>query len=377
MGDPPDRVARRTDLATFKFSEAHVEALYMARTGVQRRPTCVQLERMMKLMGILARVDREGGFLWTWPKLARAMRFDVAGLGAKEINRRFQTSVERTMRYLVKAGLVDGWEVAYRGREPIGILVALPAGVAQSVRASRSPRARGEHLGGGRPPTVAPRCSPGARRGNAPSAEAVGAARARRGLLPGRGAPFFSPQSVEPSSGGLRGGGDSSLSGSANLPDRGGARAERALGTRERAQLSTAVYAALERRWREAGQEGGAAVLEALPALALVDVDIVAREALRLELELGDQLGSVRTLAISSLWQERMGIAAAQLDRHARFGKGQPGAAAAMVIDLVRGDWRDFLAPNSPPRSLGAIAVCLRRVARRWRRGSRRALAHA
>jgi hypothetical protein len=159
--------------------------------------------------------------------------------------------------------------------------------------------------------------------------------------------------------------------------EKGGARARRALGTRERAQLSTAVRAALAaQRWR-GGEGGGDATLQALPWLAAVDVDIVAREALRLELQVGGSVPPGCTLAISRRWQDRMEAAARQLDRHGNAGAGSPGAGVALVLDLVAGDWRDFLPGNSKPRSLGAFAVCLRREARRWRRHGRARKARA
>ena len=152
---------------------------------------------------------------------------------------------------------------------------------------------------------------------------------------------------------------------------------EARLGTRDRALLSTRVRAALASRRQLAGEEGGAASLAALPWLASVPVDILAREAARLE-------RPGLNLALSALWQERLRVAAVQIERH---GLGaEPGLAAATVLDLVRGDLEDVLpgdrSPgNVPARSLGAVAVCLRRLARRWRRHARtraaRSLAHA
>lgn len=118
--------------------------------------------------------------------------------------------------------------------------------------------------------------------------------------------------------------------------------------------------------------------MDALPWLAQVPVDIVAREAMRVELLYDRSLADeqrrrgrrkLATLALSPLWQARLNVAGRQLDRYANFGAGQAGAGAAIVIDLVRGDWQDWL--TAPPRSLGAIAVCARRQARQWRRHER------
>lgn len=343
--------------------EQRIESAYMAKTGVQRRPTCVQLERMVELAKVLARRDPLDGSSvhWTWPQLAEAIGFPVMGMSKREIKVRWGVQLERTMRYLMAAGYVTGWEISYEtgSREPNGILVSLPAGVAQLVQAARY-RPRGEHS--------APHTSVRKR---------------------GRGGAFFSPQSVGPSAAGsspphpLKG----------RYPEkgrRGAARAERAqpeASTRDRARRSTEVRAALQKRRRAHGDELGGAIVAALPWIAAVPVDIVAREAMRIELELDPQLGDeqlrrpvrgrlsarrarrLATLALSPLWQHRLAVAGRQLDRYANMGAGEAGAGAAIVIDLVRGDWQEWLA--TPPRSLGAIAVCARRQAREWRRHER------
>lgn len=141
------------------------------------------------------------------------------------------------------------------------------------------------------------------------------------------------------------------------------------------------VRAALAKRRALHGDEEGRAVVDALPWLAAVPADIVAREAMRLEQlydpSLQDEDRSKRldwqrrlaTLALSPLWQRRLNVAGRQLDRYANMGAGQAGAGAAIVIDLVRGDWQEWL--PTPPRSLGAIAVCARRQAHEWRRHER------
>lgn len=134
----------------------------MRRYKPERRPTCVQLDYMEAELRFLARgtvfdtnllshaqarelaeahVERgfDGSFVHaTWPQIARGVGFPVMGLGAQQIKDRYGSRVERTMAYLTRAGLVDGWDPVYEGREPVGILVRLPAGVAQLVRAAES-----------------------------------------------------------------------------------------------------------------------------------------------------------------------------------------------------------------------------------------------
>jgi hypothetical protein len=107
------------------------------------------------------------------------------------------------------------------------------------------------------------------------------------------------------------------------------------------------------------GGERGDAVLAARPWLAEAPVDLVAREALRLELEAGTLTGV--SLAISAHQQQRLLRAAAQIERI----HGQ-GAAAAAVIDLVRGHWEEHTGQNARhprPRSLGFFACVTRRLA--------------
>ncbi len=137
LADAPATSGNCNKAVTFR---ARLEAAYMEHTGVQRRPTSVQLDRMVDLIGVLARNQPHNGGArhWTWPQLATALGFPVMGMSVQEIEDRYKTRVTRTMGYLVAAGYVNGWEVAYQGREPVGILVGLPAGVAQSVRAAES-----------------------------------------------------------------------------------------------------------------------------------------------------------------------------------------------------------------------------------------------
>jgi hypothetical protein len=115
--------------------------------SVQSKPTCTQLEYMGRMIGYLVRVAVDAGegdgrtfVRTTWPQLAKGVGFPVMGMGVQQIEDRYQSRVVNTMRYLMReeVGLVDGWEPVYEGREPVGILVRLPAGVAQLVRAAES-----------------------------------------------------------------------------------------------------------------------------------------------------------------------------------------------------------------------------------------------
>lgn len=331
----------------------------MLGAGVERRPTCVQLPRMMVGMKVLARRDPGDGtpVHWTWPQLARAMGFDVAGLSASQIDKRFTTAVERTLRYLIKAGLVEGWETAFRGREPIGILVTLPAGVAQSVGSSRSPRARGEHT-----EKAHPVCSPGVRAKD-PHAGAVEHPRARPGRLPRRpGSPFFSGQSVEAPIG------DVPLSRCFNLDlTHGGGRAS-APSTRERAQLSTIVAAALARLRSEGVEGGGAASAPELRLLPYEDYVLVLREAVRSNPEAMAELRDAnstrheqrRELALSIKSEDQLVRSARQLDR--TLGAGS-ALSLILLLPESRQDRQELL-KGASPFSLGGYVLAVRRWAR-------------
>ena len=147
-----------------------VEDRYIELYKPERRPTCVQVPYMSRMLRFfdrqgaanaeelrhphareLARAHVARGFAGTfvhatWPQIARGVGFPVSGMGAKQIAHRYESRVKRTTRYLARAGFVDGptsdgaspWDVVYEGRESVGILVRLPAGVAQLVRAAES-----------------------------------------------------------------------------------------------------------------------------------------------------------------------------------------------------------------------------------------------
>src|SRR6185437_8406883 len=106
---------------------------------------------------------------------------------------------------------------------------------------------------------------------------------------------------------------------------RGGARAARTAeaSTRDRARRSMEVRAALARRRAAHGDEEGRAVVDALPWLAAVPADIVAREAMRLELSVDPSLhdgGSHRRVG----WQRRLAtLGLSRLCQHRLAGSGR------------------------------------------------------
>lgn len=319
--------------------ERRIEAEYMRRTGVQRRPTCVQLERMVLLARILSRKDPLDGspVQWTWPQLAKAVGFPVMGMSTQAIKDRYETAVKRTMTYLVDAGYVTGWEISYEGasREPNGILVSLPAGVAQLVRAARY-RRRGDH----------------------PSRNVPGRLTAARQRS-------FSGAKVCAPPGGLQGAGDSMA---VVGPDDCGVRARRALSTHDRARLATDVRAALESLPERGTEEGAISALEAIPWLAEVPPVVLLREALRTN----STAPQLRTLAISEKWERRLDVAVAQLGRI----YGSPSAGGEQLLRWAWGGLPDAIARKGrSPFSLGGYAVLLRKRARRRRRelGARKA----
>lgn len=135
-----------------------------------------------------------------------------------------------------------------------------------------------------------------------------------------------------------------------------------ALSAHDRAALRDRCRAALEAaRLRE---EPGCETLEANPWIALLPAVDLARVAL----EVAEP--DVHP-AISAKWQRSLDAAVSRMDRYARFGAGQPGAGRAALLDLAAGGWADYLPLDSRPRSLGALAVCAKRLANEWRRHDR------
>lgn len=76
--------------------------------------------------------------------------------------------------------------------------------------------------------------------------------------------------------------------------------------------------------------------------------------------------------AISAKRQRQLEASLRRLDRYADFGRGRPGVGVEVLVDVIRGDWRGLWpSPRSRPRTLGGIAVCVRRLANEWRRHDR------
>jgi len=291
----------------------------------------------------------------TWRQLSRGVGWAEKGMTVAEVHNRFKSQWHRTLDYLVVAGRIDGWAPIYEGRESTGVMIRIPAGVAQSVQATRS-RQRVERR---------PSCSPAE-----PPQDSSGV-RLPVGD-PGPDPPFFEREDGTPPKG-L--GGD--LRESRSTSSRNTRREAR--DARER-RGPIDVRAALEAHRDLLDERGGAAVVRAVPWLAGVAPSVLAREACRVWWpELDPRL--------SAKWGAQLERSVEQLDR-----LGGRGAGAAMVLNLTGADggqadpmlqdlligskgrrpatfkWRDQRFPTVPvhtPLTLGAIAVAMRRWARR------------
>lgn len=336
--DSPDgkTVARATTLA--RWSPAKLEADYMRRTGVQRKPTADQLERMQLVLRAFSRRDPLDGtpVLWSYPRIAVAIGLPTDGLKAWQLSKRYATRLKRTLGYLRAAGYVDSCEVAYdEYSRPVGFLVVLPAGVAQLVRATRIRRRN-------------PGCPAGS---SSPASRS-----------------FSSGQSEDLDRGGYKGGQDYCSLILESYPE-GSAReaAQDSRETRERANLSADVAAALQELRQCKALSDGKTAVTTLPWLATVPADILLRESARLTLPGFD-------LRCSRKWQDRANRAAMLIERHA----ANPGMAAEWAIEIGAGDHAALvdrarnLKPPSTARTLGALARRLHvlwRLIRAHRRG--------
>lgn len=340
--------------------EEQFRARYCAATGrdwVHRG----QVEGTTALLRRLANAALRGDGLTvhrTWRQFARGLGLADERTTVDEVETRFRGTLRNRLRYLELTGFVESWEAIYDGRgESTGILVRLPAGVAQSVRATPSARPQG----------MPPR-RPGCVRMPPPTGASA--------TLPRAPAPRAGPECS-----------DFSLCGEINRPRRGlvvtspspstSSTAQRGACTRESAEAARCVRAALVERRELLGEEGGAAIVAALPWLALVAPAVLAREACRVAMP------SLTDLRLSMLWEGRLDAAVVQIDRCA----GRPGAGAELLLDLITEDGGrpdplllELLGGEKPrrdrkPRTLGAIAVAARRWARRqragWRAGAR------
>lgn len=353
----------------------------LARPG--RRPTALQLERMDRMLRVLARRARRDGDRqhWTWPQLARACGYDCEGMSIQRIEDRYQTCVCRTLRYLCRARQVAGWAPLYRGREPVGILVLLPQGMADAVSEAR-PNTTSKGPRPSSPPSVRPRHF---------SPRPAGAA-AREPVSLSRGSctdNFFLASRVQ-ATGGLQGGVvTSGLSFSQKSTAARARGAARPPGPAERARLQQRMAAALYRHRVRHGPVSGEELLRAVPKLRDQPPDIVLRALVR-----ADQTAMrlPRRINEGSLWRPspmtvrhtrgRLSVkrrdqllrCAERVERWAAADGRPAGASIALLADVIRGDFSRQL--GRPPRELGGVVVVYRRLVRelaRERRARRRA----
>lgn len=281
----------------------------------------------------LSRVQgREGDrILRTWSQLAKGLGLATEGLTDRQCRNRYRGSLYNTLDYLIAWGFLERREALY---EPNGegrcIVIVLPAGVAQSVRASRSLSGRTD-VRSARPP-------------------------ARSSI---------SPQVCTPRWG-TTGGTDSRRS--RELRTVPAEARERASSTRDRAlaatQASAALAVALQFEAGEGGGVNGGRLLELRPVLAELPIEVVAREAWRLlaGAELPTGRGDCR---LSLKMQDRLARASSQLERAGYIALRGPAASRAAVIDLAFGDWVDYWDGRAkPPATLGGLACCLSALAR-------------
>lgn len=299
-----------------------------------------QAELCEEVFRALCRLQARTGDLVdvTCRSLMEAAGWPIQGLTVRQADQKFGRQLRNALTYLEEWKLIENRHALY---EPNGegrcIVVTLPAGVAQSVRASR------------------------------------------RSVAPARRRPSFPRELSAPLRGDIGGWGTSSCSESQRrerLP-RAGAR-----GGSVHATVSpslSSVRAALAAAQLSAGLEGreptGVALLEKVPVLADAPVSLLARAAWA-------QAGH-RDLRLSVGQREQLELAVGQLER-AGYGvlpAGRPAAAAAL-IDLAFGGWREFWNRNpkrsdgKPAVTPGALAICARRLAhlqlKAWRARRRR-----
>lgn len=309
-----------------------------------------QAAHMEAVIRLLARLEaREGyGIHRTWRQLSRGLGWAEKGMTVAEVHNRFKTQLHNTLGYLERIGWIDGWEPIVEGREHTGVMIRVPAGVAQLVRATGYSATRERR----------PRCSYKASQTPQNDPVPVGD--------PGPDQPFLSGEDCTP----LKG-----LGG--NTPTSGIQREKRGGCARATASRLPEPTAALQ-TWRETVDRGGGrAILADLPWLADVSAAVSARAACRV------WMPSLRDLRLSAQWEARLNTAVEQLDR--LDGRG---AGVAAILDLVAEDeggrpdplFLDLLRGQKPrrdkdPRTLGAVAVVVHRWARRRvaeaRRGER------
>lgn len=309
-----------------------------------------QADAAERLIRTLSRdQSRKGDQLtYTWRQLAGALGKPVEGLSQRQARDRYRGPIRHTLLYLIEWGYVAGFEALY---EPNGegrcILIRLPAGVAQSVRAS----------------------------GNSRTDVRRGAARGRSSFCREVDTPLREP---------LRRAGPSS---SSATRDREAERARARGSARDRAasalQARAALVAAAQVGGDEEGGFCGVGLLRADPSLADLPVESLAREAWRLFAgadEISPLGGDGR---LSPRGRSQLERASSQLARVGYGGLAGPAAAAAAAIDIARGDWQLYWSgrgpaaaavmrrEDAPPATFGGIVLCLHRCAHQERAGWR------
>lgn len=310
-----------------------LEALFCATYG--RNPHYKQLDWHERVWTALRPGIVHDGeqVLRSVPQLCRAMGLPYRNV--RDARTRYGHQIRRTLDSLAEMGLLEG-------REPVlqasgagrGILTRVPAGVAQSVGAT---------------PYVRRPAAPETRR-QAARREAHEEPRSSssRSLQPPSGEPaalrteLVSSKALTPS--GVHGGACVR------------ARPDRWQEVRDRARSTERARAALT-----IGKRLGSEVVDVVdrsPWMATAPVTSVARALME------QVIPGVAPL-LSAKQQHRLEAAARRIDRYTP-GE-EPGRWIPVAIDMLEGGWRRYL--SEPPRSLGALALCLRRYANAARFG--------
>jgi len=313
-----------------------------------RAHTRLQAESCERALRYFCRVERSGRVDRTWKQLAAGLGYDVSGMNQRQARVRYRSRIERTIGYLTAWGLLDGrttlWEGEAGHSEGRCIVVSVPAGVAQSVEAS--PPRRMAHTAPGGPPrrphatSLAPSSDPDPsknfcpRNVGTPPRERRTATNVRRNLV------------VSPIQ--QRGNGGASARVPGDAREAAGAHAAR----RRRLVKASAAASLVSAPGIE--REGLGAALASLPALVELETEPAARLLHRLILpEVPPRLSAKR--------QAQLEAAARRID-HYSSRRGAWIVHAVMILQTWRAGemcWH----VSEPPRSLGALAVELRRLA--------------
>jgi hypothetical protein len=282
-----------------------------------------------------------GAVFRTWRQMCDALGLSHDGT-VKGAQTRHRGSLRNTLGYLQEMGWIEAWSAEYEANgEGRGILIRL------------SPRSSVDNAaGGGRRPPRGPRCA----------------------IAPGEGPHFFSGEvatpsrerplavDVVPSSGcspSARNGGASVRVPAEQLE---GTPAQRRAVHAAHEQLRVSVAAAASLAWARGIEEGGCAALLANPGVISGPPMIVARA-------LFDAALPDVAPRISAKRQAQLEAAAARIDRYS--GSGAWVRFAIAVLDGWKsGELGVWL--SEPPRSLGALALELRREANVRRHGALR-----